>query len=98
MHMACKNALLLWWNSGKLTVEILCSAHAETYTYLFAVITEMRPLFPFISPSLNPKPEEFVKNCCYLLGNVPAYPGGCPQKQLQRSWNLMRLLFLMVWH
>lgn len=95
--MAWKPVLLLWWNSGKLTVGILCSAQWK-HAHLFAVITEMRPLFTFISPSLNLKPEKFVKDCYYLLGYVPVYPGGGPQKQLQRSWNLMRLLLLMVCH
>lgn len=97
MCMAWKAVLLSWWNSGKLTVGILCSAQLK-HAHLFAMITEMRPLFTFISPSLNPKWEKTVKDCYYLLGTVPVYPRGCPEKQLQRSWNLMRLLLLMVWH
>lgn len=96
MCMAWKGVLMLWWNSGKLTVGILCSAQLK-HAHLFAVITEMRPHL-FISPSLNPKPEKFVKDSYYLLGNVPVYPGGCPKNQLLRSWNLMRLLLLTVWH
>lgn len=47
---------------------ILCSAQLK-HAHLFAIITEMRPLFPFISSSLNAKAEKFVKDC--LLGNVP---------------------------
>lgn len=68
--MAWKAVLLLWWNSGKLTEGILCSAQLK-HAHLFAPIMEMRPFFPFILPSLHLKPEKFVKDCYYLLGNAP---------------------------